>query len=88
MHTSLHARMQNACTRTKLPPCPTPPTWTRSWNLSVSQHTSTGLPAADAIIATAALPARDTTVPLLRTAAAPRMTLVTWGWGEGWLISQ
>jgi hypothetical protein len=42
--------------------------------LKASQHTSTGLLLACAHIATAALPARLSTVPLLSTAEAPSMT--------------
>ena len=47
---------------------------TRSWNLYDSQHTSTGTRCAAAIIATAAVPARDSTAPLESTEAAPRKT--------------
>ena len=47
---------------------------TRSWNLYVSQQTSTGQRWAAASMATAAEPARDMTVPLESTEAAPRNT--------------
>jgi len=60
-----------------------PSTMTPSLNLYVSQQTTTGTLCIFAIMATIAVPAREYTAPLEKSACAPTKTVVTWGNKEG-----